>query len=279
MANGHTNFPEALARLIEDPAIDDSGVQNPSGTSALARRTDNILAASGDARNDGITHWSGILADWRDSDGFGDTGFRRCFQDHWRWPGSSMQVNHFITAVDMGYRPHKTYLFVQHYVAMMPGDPWEKMAQAIAAPDPSQPMAPGAWSPDEFECVNLIIGHEKVPDTGGYEAQTSFLGKVHAMYATEPQEYDIFRHAFDGLGSGPRHDPTQAQATLASITIGDGPGNSMQDLLLSLFGFKFGTMIRRAELTSLTAGADWIRTNLKDVMGDFPADGGATRSV
>lgn len=268
--DGLVNYAEALARLFEDSTIDDSGVQNPGTETPLARRLVNILAASADAANDGITHWSGILHDWsqigKDGVFTGDTGFKLCFQDHMMWPSSSMQVCHFVTSVDMGYRPHKTYLYVKHYTDMLPGDPWEHLAMAIAEGDrdPSKPSRPGWWSPDELECVNLMIGHEKVPDSGSSGAQTEIIGKVLALTRAGPGDYAIFRTAFDGMGPGPSHDPAVAQGMLSAITIGTGVGNSMADLSLSLFGFKCGTMIRRSEMTSIDDGGNWIRTNLKD---------------
>jgi hypothetical protein len=282
--DGLVNYAEALARLFEDSTIDDSGVQNPGTETPLARRLVNILTASADAANDGITHWSGIFHDWHQfgKDGVftGDTGFKFCFQDHMMWPGSSMQVCHFITAADMGYRPHKTYLYVKHYTDMLPGDPWEHLAMAIADSrrDLSQPSRPGWWSPDELECVNLMIGHEKVPDSGSSSAQTEIIGKVLAMFRASPADYAVFRLAFDGMGPGPLHDPARAQGTLSAITIGPpednppggcvinpiGVGNSMADLSLSLFGFKCGAMIRKSDMTSIADGGNWVRINLKD---------------
>lgn len=283
--NGQVNFAEALARLFDDPTIDDSGVQDPGTNTPLARRLVNILTASADVANDGITHWSGILHNWNQigTDGVfaGDTGFKPCFQDHMLWPSSSMQVCHFITAVDMGYRPHKTYLYVKHYTDMLPGDPWERLAEDIGRPDPGVPSRPGWWTPDELECVNLMIGHEKVPDAGSSSAQTEIIGKVLAMFRASAQDYTVFRRAFDGMGPGPQHDPAKAQGVLSAIVIGPpedhpsdrcavdliGVGNSMADLSLSLFGFKFGAMIRKSEMTGIADGGNWIRLNLKDPAG------------
>ena len=144
--------------------------------------------------------------------------------------------------------------------------------------DPSLPMAPGWWSPDEQECVNLMIGHEKVPDSGSSGAQTEIIGKALAMFAASGPDYSIFRQAFDGMGPPPQHDPHKAQGILSAITIGPpednrpgmcivdpvGVGNSMADLSLSLFGFKYGTMIRKSEMTTIAEGGNWVRLNLKE---------------
>jgi len=263
--DGETNFAEALARLFDDPTINDPAV--PGVSTPLALRLLNIFASSGDAYSTGITHFSGIFKGWYDSRGWGDTGFKRCFQDHDLWPGSSMQVCHCMTAADMGYRPHKTYLFVNHYTDMLPGDPWEHVAAGINQSDPGKPMTPGWWSQDELECVNLMIAHEKVADSGTYGEPPTTWGSVRTMWGSlfvSTEEYDAFRQAFIGLGAGPQFDIPQAQGRLSSITIGDGSGNSREDLLLSLFGFKFGAMIAKAQLTSLADGANWVRLNLKD---------------
>jgi hypothetical protein len=77
-------------------------------------------------------------------------------------------------------------------------------------------------------------------------------------------DQDNFRIAFVGLGGGPQHDVDKAAAYLSRINVGNGSGNSRQDLLLSLFGFKFGTMIRKRELTTIADGGNWIRVNLVD---------------
>jgi hypothetical protein len=77
-------------------------------------------------------------------------------------------------------------------------------------------------------------------------------------------DQDNFRTAFVGLGAGPQHDADQAAANLVNVNVGTGSGNSRQDLLLSLFGFKFGTMIRKGELTAIADGGNWVRVNLVD---------------
>jgi hypothetical protein len=267
--SGETNFAEALARLFDDQTITDS--TPASGTSTpLQLRLQNILDNSGDAYSDGISHFSGIFQGWKNSsgsgDGFGDTGFKPDFQDHTLWPGSSMQVGHFMTAVDMGYRPSKTYLYVIYKADALRDILWWGW---LKPPPPKlpQPFRPGWWTPDELQCVELMIAHEKVADSGVYGAEPSWWSMIDtATIAAQVswQESDIFRHGFDGLGTGPQFDVRKAQGTLSPINIGSGSGNSRQDLLLSLFGFKFGTMIRNSEITSIADGGNWVRLNLKN---------------
>jgi hypothetical protein len=52
-ANGKTNFAEALAQLFEDLTIYDISTSTP-----LASRLDNILTASADRFNNGMSHFS-----------------------------------------------------------------------------------------------------------------------------------------------------------------------------------------------------------------------------
>jgi hypothetical protein len=255
--HGQTNFAEALALVFEDTTISDTIISNP-----LTDRLNNILAASADSFNNGMSHFSGIFADWTDGTGEsrrGDTGFKPVFQDFPLWPGSSMQVGHFMTAVHMGFEPHKLYQFVNSFLDPDTTPIWGPPT------DPGSPLRPGWWSAHEQICVKLIIAHERVPDSGGYGQEVKFWNKLRTFFkvVTETDE-DIFRRAFDGLGGGPQHDTDKALGNLSAIKVGNGYGNSKQDLLLSLFGFKFGTMIRKGELTRIAEGGNWVRVNLKE---------------
>jgi hypothetical protein len=259
---GQTYFPEALAQVFEDQSITDG----TAGSSALASRLMNVLTASADNFPPGMSHFSGIFADWTDGTGGsrrGDTGFKPCFQDFPLWPGSSMQVGHFMTAVDMGFQPSKLYNFVAAHVLTAPfGGPF---GTPPTPADPDAPVRPNWWTFGELECLQLIIGHEQVADSGVYGQEPSFWSKVSTLLANVTQaDQDNFRTAFVGLGAGPQHDTDQAAANLVNVNVGTGSGNSRQDLLLSLFGFKFGTMIRKGELTAIADGGNWIRVNLVD---------------
>src|SRR5215468_3912316 len=154
---GQTNFPEALAQVFGDHSITDEG-----GSSPLASRLMNILTASADSFAPHMSHFSGIFADWADGTGSnrrGDTGFRPCFQDFPLWPGSSMQVGHFLTAVDMGFQPAKLYNFISNHPPPGAGG---GMLFVPAGPDPDEPVRPNWWTWGERECVLLIITHEQI---------------------------------------------------------------------------------------------------------------------
>lgn len=267
--NGQTNFAEALAQVFEDQLITDG----TGGSSALGSRLMNVLTASADSFAPRMSHFSGIFADWTDGAGAGrrgDTGFKPCFQDFQLWPGSSMQVGHFMTAVDMGFQPGKLYNFISLQIPQIPFPGIIPYPSPPMMPDPDTPMRPNWWTFGELECVRLIIAHEQIPDSGVFGQEPSFWNKVSTVLASVPlTEEDNFRKAFVGLGAGPQHDPDKAAANLLGVNVGNGSGNSRQDLLLSLFGFKFGTMIRKGELTKIAEGGNWIRVNLVDPSFQF----------
>src|ERR1019366_2528891 len=125
-----------LARLFEDDRIMDTG-----GGSELQNRLNTILGASSDGSYNGVTHFAGIYA------GVTDLGFQKAFKDP--FPGKSdNQVGHFTTAVDMGFRPSRTFSVLQ---------------QGVQQYVPFDFALPGLPTDESF-CVRLIIGHEQAGD-------------------------------------------------------------------------------------------------------------------
>ncbi|GEP57336.1 hypothetical protein [Reyranella soli] len=262
-AAGVTNFAEALAQVFEDASItDDQGTSSP-----LAARLKNVLQTSADSFLPRMSHFSGIFADWTDNSGNGrrgDNGFKAYFQDFPKWPGSSMQVGHFMTAVDMGFQPSKLYNFVEGQKRLML-QPFYPGFRLPPLPDADSTTQPNWWTFGEVECVQLIVAHEQVPDSGVYGQEPTFWNMLTTLLAGVTQtDLDNFRKAFVGLGGGPQHDAGQASVLLSGVNVGTGPGNSREDLLLSLFGFKFGSMVRKGELSAIADGGNWIRVNLVD---------------
>jgi hypothetical protein len=215
---------EFLARLYESDRIADSGTAGD-----LPNRLMTILAASADAGNNGVTHFSGIFV------GLRDRGFRTAFKDP--FPGKSdNQVGHFTTAVDMGFRPLRTF-------ALLPS-----VVQDLRAPVPPLGV-------EETFCVRLIIGHEQVAD----DATLAFLRQARSPTTGE---IEIFGNALAAVTSARNQAVGVSRAALSGIRIGTGQGNSIQDLHLSLFGFKFGKMIRSGTISNRADAAMWIRTNV-----------------
>ena len=235
---------EFLARLFEDDSITDVGAGNE-----LSNRLTTILAASSNGANNGVTHFSGIYA------GCHDRGFRTDFKDP--WPGfSDNQVGHFTTAVDMGFRPMNTFNAL----------PW--WARALAGSMPRSPFVSDSWNQiltSEDVCMRAIIGHEQVADS-------ALNANEEAVKSATEYEVNLFQNALVTVTSSLNQDPTSTRTALLGIRIGSGQGNSMQDLLLSCFGYEFGKMIRSGTVDKRAYAARWIRSNIggmKDRDGIF----------
>jgi hypothetical protein len=222
---------EFLARLFEDDSMTDAGAGNE-----LSNRLTTILAASSNGANNGVTHFAGIYT------GCHDLGFRTEFKDPWgRF--SDNQVGHFTTAVDMGFRPSQTF-------AALPW--WARAFVFIGTSGAAQAAAP------EDICIRLIIGHEQVADnaTNAFQEQ--------ATSATET-EVGFFEGAIDTVTSALNQDTSSASLAMKDIRVGQGQGNSRQDLLLSCFGYKFGKMIRSGTIDKRAYAARWVRSNIGGV--------------
>jgi len=216
---------EFLARLYEDSTVEDSGSGNE-----LQRRLVTILDRSADSRNGGVTHFTGIFS------GVHDSGFQDAFKDP--WPSSDNQVGHFTTAVDMGFRPNKTFVLIPA--------PARKMREF-----PGQTYTPV----EEWFCMALIIGHEQVGDNEP-------LANVKAGTAANEDEIETFFGALPAVRLNPSNDVSLALQRLKGIRIGTGVGNSIQDLSLSLYGYQFGRFIRKGQMTTRADAARWLRTDL-----------------
>ena len=238
-----TSSLDYLARLFEDPDIDDSGSGN-----ALEKRLRNILSDSHNPDNP-ILHFSGVLH------GLSDSGFRRQFKDP--WATSSNQCGHFMTAVDMGFDPLKTYQYVSTRIKWANPLAWS-LSGGIP---PTIPVA-------ERICAMLIVGHEQSADNVSYSNTSYFDGwfsSFRQATSASSEQIDTFLNAVRVLPNDPVIDVRKSQGLLPHMQINvGGEGNSMQDLLLSLFGFKFGSRIRLGNLATLSDAGKWIRTNIGD---------------
>ena len=224
-------FPdlEYMARLYEDDRINDPGSGND-----LTKRFLNILRASSDPAGTGVEHRFGIFA------GCSDAGFRQEFRD------GSNQVHHFTTAADMGFRPEKTYaLILRHGAGTRYGDNIIKIT----------PGGHAGLTIQAYFCVRIIIGHEQVGDNAPDAAKRQFLSPTR-------EEVSKFATALPIVTDQKNQDLARSRAPLQGIRIGKELGNSFQDLHLSLFGFKFGLMIKQGTMADRYHAADWIRTNL-----------------
>lgn len=252
---------EALARIFESPSIPDD--RTPEG------RLRVILVATEHLLVPGLQ--TGIA--------FHDRGFRADFRDP--WPSSDNQVGHFLTAVGLSFNPAKVE---QSFFGARLRD-WM--------------MAPLAMSAEEV-ALRLTIGHEKAPDPstgtllegaaqGGALVSGTFAtlvsnpvgaleiasgvvaGAIRAVLiafrtqfaACTAADVHVFRSAERALGSSLPLDMSAAGTLLRSIrVVPTMRGNSYQDLLLSLYGWRLGQDIRGRRFRTGAEIAAWIRGNL-----------------
>ena len=224
---------EFLAQLFEDSTVNDSGSGNE-----LQKRLVTILEASTDGSNGGITHFTKIFG------GCQDRGFRSAFQDP--YPSSRNQVGHFMTAVDMGFRPTKTY-------GVIPA-----LVRKTMLDSTTQSFLPV----EERVCMALIVGHEQVSDT-------TWQANFFAGFAASVADVEKFFRALDTVGLDPDLGLNQSKTALSAIPIGSGVGNSFQDLHLSLYGYKLGKFIRVGSMTKCSAASQWIRTDIGGNVSDL----------
>ncbi|MGA2709325.1 MAG: hypothetical protein ACLP0B_02380 [Steroidobacteraceae bacterium] len=229
------NAVEYLAQLLDDSTIDDGSpgteLQRRLMTLFEASQSGGYGASSGMAS---ILHQGGIFS------GLHNEGFREPFRDF--WPASDNQVGHFMTAVDMGYRPEFTYQWVP----------------SVGGGTGAYVQAAGVH---ESFCIALIVGHEQVPDDAN-------LFKIRQYFAASTNDVEKFYRA---VGQVPGHTRYPASVDmylsrtkwfLQDIPIGNGAGNSFHDLHLSLYGYAFGTFIRKSQMTLRSDAAGWIRLYL-----------------
>jgi hypothetical protein len=249
---------QALAAMFESTDISDDGT--------VAGRLEAILAAT-----------EGPFPGAHFAIPFDDSGFREEFQDP--WPDSSNQVGHFLTAVNLSYNP-----------AVVRG-----LRFLLDAPDSM---------PDEAVALRLVIGHEKAADPneelfGKFcravkddatnpaiaPFKNPFLPEKMSVWMCTKKlvldrfrlqfmsatgcDVDIFQQADDALGgSSPSSTPLNlaaAKGTLSMINVDPNKyGNSYQDLVLSLYGWRLGKSIKGSEFRTNTEVADWIRANLME---------------
>lgn len=224
---GHFNDLDYLVRLIEDNSISDRSAGNELGS-----RLVTLLEASSDGSAGGVTHFAGIFSGCR------DRGFRDAFKD------GNNQVGHFLTAVDMGFRPSKTTGYLQSLSVGQPQSFAASLFGAVRLP----------W--EEEACIRLIIGHEQIPDTA-----PQWIGNARALGSPNDAEIATFLGPLNrvSLSIG---NLEVTKSALNGIRINNGQGNSFQDLHLSLYGYQLGRFIRKGQIITRPAAAAWVRGNI-----------------
>jgi hypothetical protein len=101
-----------------------------------------------------------------------------------------------------------------------------------------------------------MIGHEQIADD-------AFAANFRASLSARADEVEKFELALQTISRFPDWNCISGSlAALQGIKTESGQGNSFEDLHLSLYGFKFGKLIRESEITSRADAADWIRADL-----------------
>jgi hypothetical protein len=263
-SGGRPNRPEALARSFEDTQITDLISRRAGGTfrggtvwislGEAASRLESILMATAKPAVPGLQTGGAI-------DGWDDAGFRPEFKDP--HPSSNNQVGHFLTAVGLGYNPSSVRYSVG--VSMSRGSGivrgiGELLRRSsglrdLSAKDALDPF--GHYSDEEF-AIRLMVGHEKYPDP--IDDPSTFLQQFAKATSGDVA---AFRSAEQNLGNRLPLDLKSALATLRGIAVDNRQrGNSYEDLLLSLAGWRLGRSIQYGTLSTRASVASWSRQTL-----------------
>ncbi len=177
---------------------------------------------------------------------FNDSGFAKQFQDP--WPDSSgNQVGHFLTAVSMGYDAAYAVRDWRTKLGLLGADPGIK-----------------SLSDDEV-ALRLIIGHEKYADAAAGPAEVIAIRRQYSSTTALDLARFELAISYDRRGNQARRD------CLLELIVGfqgETPpvgrlGNSLQDLRLSLKGWRFGLMIRERSIVTLAQASNWLERNLR----------------
>lgn len=185
------------------------------GKTAL-ERTRYILYAT---ENASYVHFSRIPE--------GDSGFSCEYQDSLVWRGSSNQVGHFLTAVDISIQARQSW--------------WKKGL-----------------------LLDAVIGHEMIGDWAGPGLQIVFgftanfvtFGSVHRWFLSGKDENFEKIITLSRKINNLIFDETAQQHNFYS-------GNSIQDLRLSHQGWKFGELLSQNNIENPEDAAEWLKKSLE----------------
>jgi hypothetical protein len=265
---------EALARVFEDDEIiDDESVQS---------RLQSVLGATEHIAIPGLQ--TGIE--------FSDVGFAgdqnpggAGFRDP--HPSSRNQVGHFLTAVGLEFSPGVVSRPIPYFgsVRSMVGAPASMSDADVAlrltighekAPDPNATMAainvaltgileslrPGPEGETDEE-RDRRVGQAVIDETQRQINEIIAAFRTQFQAATDA-DVQAWNEALGALGTGDALDLGAAEAPLSRIQINpQNRGNSIQDMRLSLVGWRLGQLISSGAFGDDRARvAAWIRTNL-----------------
>lgn len=273
---GASSDLDTLARLFEDDRIEDDGTVAGRAT-ALFEATERALIPG---LQTALPFSDSGFAGNRDRGGAG-------FRDP--WPSSRNQVGHFLTAVRLSLAPdvvHQSIPILGSIRAIV-GAPREMGDSEVAlrltighekAPDPRDAL-PAAL---RVLASGLSLGGvAAVADAGrrasvgtavialvaasAWQARVILGGFRRQFSATSEADLAAWQEALRVVGPGTplgRRAVDGAESPLLAIDVGDGVGNSGQDLRLSLVGWRLGQLIGDGAFADRRAIGPWLREAL-----------------
>ena len=267
---------EALALLFEDDSIVDDGT--------VAGRLDALLRATERRSMPGL----------QTAIPFGDTGFageRRPGGAGLRdpWPASRNQVGHFLTAVGLQVapevvsRPVPVLGSIRHILGAPAAMSDREVALRLTIGHEKVPDPPNALEASLLILAQGLVGARWIVARDGtvkeracrivaalmaeacHQAVNSFVTYRAQFHATTEDDIAAWQEALRVSGKGRAFDWQAlegASSPLRAIAVANGEGNSVQDLRLSLVGWRLGQLIGCGAFNRRQDVAAWIRRTL-----------------
>jgi len=256
----------ALIDLFETNRLPDTSPY--SGLTSAQYRLEMILSATRSSFN---VHFA---------INFCDTGFREELRDQklydnvWNTPAVANQVGHFLTAVSLGYAPETSFFSSPLVRPLFEGRPamWKRLGDV------------------DYIARLLIVGHEKLGDYAvDYESLGTDERALSDVIEGPPNQYRQYLKGteedvalFDAAVIVDRQgDSLKRDEFLERILNSGSPqdwrqrrGNSMEDLRLSVKGWRLGNMVAgddgESQLMHRHNVANWLRINIAAIFPPSP---------
>ena len=267
---------EALALLFEDDSIVDDGT--------VMGRLGALLRATERRSMPGL----------QTAIPFGDTGFageRRLGGAGLRdpWPASRNQVGHFLTAVGLQVapevvsRPVPVFGSIRRVVGAPAAMSDREVALRLTIGHEKVPDPPNALEASLLILAQGLVAARWIVARDGtvkerarrivaallaeacYQAVNSLITYRAQFHATTDDDLAAWQEALRISGKGRAFDWQAlegASSPLRAIAVANGEGNSVQDLRLSLVGWRFGQLIGCGAFDRRQDVAAWIRRTL-----------------
>jgi|GEM_PF-150382 len=268
---------DALARLFEDDRVEDDGTVVGRATALFEATERTLIPGLQTAIPFGDTGFAGDRG--RDGSGFRDP-----------WPSSRNQVGHFLTAVRLSLAPDVAHqpIPVLGSIRAIVGAPREMGDSEVAlrltighekAPDPRN-AGPAAL---RVLATGVAVGgvamvaaadRRAIASTSGialiaaaaWQARVILGGFRRQFSATSDADLAAWRQALQMAGPGiplDRQAVEGPESPPLAIAVGDGVGNSAQDLRLSLVGWRLGGLMSEGAFADRRAIGTWLREALR----------------